>query len=299
MSKPKFSKPAHKEFAQCLEGLGQYGRKNLWGVFSDFLELTYLALVQPVRKLTTGEICPKLEAEYLEKIGHYKKDGADCSLFPKAFAIMVGALEAERYDFLGCVAGELELLNQWNGQFFTPRHLCDAMARMIIGDAKPDPAQRITISEPCCGAGAIAIAAATYLQTECGFQPWHYYIVAQDVDVKMSMACYIQLTLCGVPAEVRCVNSLGCQPPSHAEVTLVGAMYPHPHSHLLGATWLEPAGVRCASENAATADRAQPSKKVRAPGAQSTPAGKSIVLKRPPADPSQGSFNFDDAADAA
>ncbi len=47
---------------------------------------------------------------------------------------MLGALvygiEDRLTDILGSVFHELELHNKWTGQFFTPFHLCQMMAKM-------------------------------------------------------------------------------------------------------------------------------------------------------------------------
>ena len=53
-------------------------------------------------------------------------------------------------DFLGEIAGEAELLNQYGGQFFTPYHLCRAIAKMTLGDIATQVKEKsvITIAEP-------------------------------------------------------------------------------------------------------------------------------------------------------
>ena len=219
MKHTRFSHPLHKDFANCLEDANR-GARSLWQTFSDFLECSYLSVSQAAHKLQHGALCPDKEQRYLDAIRKQQHP----EKFPKSFAILVEGLERDRYDFLGTVASELELLNQWNGQFFTPRPISEMMASMIIGEPKPDRAHRLTICEPACGAGAMAIAAARHLQ-HLDFYPWHYWLDCQDVDFRMFQACYVQLTLCGIPAVVRRGNTLSSETP-FSELTLLGAMHP-------------------------------------------------------------------------
>lgn len=215
-----FSRKPHHEFAKCLQE-ASYGSRSMWETFSDFLTLAYLSLSQAAHKFRTGEMDTAKEEEYARVLSQHKYPNK----FPEAFAHVVMALEQERYDFLGTVAGELELLNEWHGQFFTPRHVCDLMARMTLGEVRPDPDRRTVFCEPACGAGAMCIAMHTVL-IERQFMPWNYWITAIDVDVKMFMASYIQLTLCGIPANVIWGNTLSLQEHRN-ETTLVGLMHPY------------------------------------------------------------------------
>ena len=198
-----------------------YGRTNLWDVFSDFLELSYTALAQAMQKLRLNPD-DSLEARYMKTVSRYEKTANKMS---EALGILTMALDAKRYDFLGTFAGESGLLDgSWKGQFFTPPEISRMMAGMLFQDLKPDPEHRITIQEPACGAGAMAIAACVQLQ-ERGFYPWNYWIDCQDVDNRMFQACYVQMSLCGFPGIVRCGNTLTMEQ-REARLTLVGAMHP-------------------------------------------------------------------------
>jgi type I restriction-modification system DNA methylase subunit len=218
-----FSQKHHHTFAKCLEETS-FGSRSMWETFSDFLNLAYLSLSQAVCKFQTGEMNAEKEKEFLAIEARYKYPAK----FREAMAHLVMGLDRERYDFLGSVAGELELLSSWNGQFFTPKAVCDLMARMTMGEQLPDPDRRLTICEPACGAGAMAIAVTNVLH-EKGFMPWNYWLTAVDVDPKMFMATYIQLTLCGVPANVIWGNSLSLEEHRN-ETTLVGVLHPYRRS---------------------------------------------------------------------
>lgn len=51
-------------------------------------------------------------------------------------------------DILGDVYHELRLNNEWNGQFFTPDHICRLMAQLTNIDVPEDKEGPITINEP-------------------------------------------------------------------------------------------------------------------------------------------------------
>lgn len=216
-----FSKKPHHEFAKLLQDAAR-GKYDLWNVFTDWLEVAYLSLSQAVHRLThLDQLDPEREEAYAKIVQRYDHP----ENFARAFGVVVEALEEEAYDFIGSAAGELELLDKaFKGQCFTPAPLCQLMAQMSMGDIDPDPEHRLMICEPCCGGGAISIATAQHLKSR-GFMPWNYWMDCTDVDRKMWQACYIQLTLLGVPAVVRWGNSLSLEQ-HKADVTLVGALHP-------------------------------------------------------------------------
>jgi len=214
-----FSRKQHYEFSKLLEQAGGYSM-GLWDMYMAFIECSYCSLRQAVNVYQTGDRLPELEERYRRTLARAKHP----EKLPQAFAIMVEALEQEQYDFLGAVAGELELLNNWAGQFFTPPSLCDMMSKMTMYNEKPDPRHRLTIQEPAVGGGAMVIAVSKELKQN-GFQPWHYWVDATDLDAKMFWVSYIQFTLLGIPAVVRNGNTLSMEIRESA-VTLLGAIYP-------------------------------------------------------------------------
>jgi type I restriction-modification system DNA methylase subunit len=105
---------------------------------------------------------------------------------------------------------QLELGDKYRGQFFTPWDVGIMMARMQLGNVADNFADKpfITLSEPACGAGCMALAFATVLR-DAGYSPHQYlWVSATDIDPLAAGMAYIQLTLCGVPGEVVIGNSL-------------------------------------------------------------------------------------------
>jgi hypothetical protein len=222
-SRPRAATPAsdrsespRRRFIKLYHGLCR--TRQGWQVFSDFCALGALALANQVEKDEDRE------NRYLALIGRY--DVLDDRLaLREMLGCVVDALteavssagEGARpahpaSDFLGSLFMELELSSHWHGQFFTPYVLCETMARMTYAR---DDIQRhvdedgfVTVLEPACGAGAMAIAFAEVMR-EYGFLPHeHTHVVAVDVDATAAHMCFIQLALLGIPAAVHVGNTL-------------------------------------------------------------------------------------------
>ena len=152
------------------------------------------------------------EALYLKTIQKYNKQ--EQLFFPQLAAEVVNALEENpEQDFLGKLFMELNLGNDSGGQFFTPYHVCELMAKISIGDVLPQIEERgyITINDPACGAGATLIAGIHEVRKRLdGKLNWqnHILVAAQDVDYTVAMMCYIQLSLLGAAGYIKVGNTL-------------------------------------------------------------------------------------------
>lgn len=180
-------------------------RHDLWSVWSDFVGMSAIALSNTVDLRQRDE----REAEYLRIVGRYRADEVE------RFAHALGSLQlcfhtGGHDDVLGSVFMELELGNKWAGQFFTPYHLCEAMAAMTLQDARQriDRDGFITVLDPATGGGAMLIAAAEYLAQQEIAVPLRMHATAQDIDAKAARMTYVQLSLLGVPAVVVTGNTL-------------------------------------------------------------------------------------------
>ena len=104
----------------------------------------------------------------------------------------------------------LELGSDHIGQFFTPYEVSRMMVKVTAGDDIPIPSGQdfITVSEPACGAGGMAIA-FTEAFREAGFNPQtQLWASCWDIDPVAARMCYIQLSLLHIPAEVVIGNTL-------------------------------------------------------------------------------------------
>lgn len=180
-------------------------RHDRWRVFGDFVELAAISLSNAVDlSQRTGR-----EARYLEIIGRYEPEEAH--RFPKMLAELVLELEAGAADVLGEVFMEMDLGSKWHGQFFTPFHLCRAMAQTMVDDQMRDTIERngfIRVSEPACGGAAMIIALADEMRLSKIDYQRNMHVVAQDLDQKAVHMAYVQLSLLHVPAVIIHGNTL-------------------------------------------------------------------------------------------
>lgn len=218
-----FRRPAHHEFYKTLCNASPSGAQPFYKLFEHFLILSSAALAQGASKFATGKIDADLEAEYMRTVKQYDRERAQN--FAHAQAIMVNSLEEELHDFLGDVYSCSGINSHWNGQFFTPWVLCQAMVKMSLNAAKPDKKKRFTVCEPAVGGGAMLLAVAVELK-QAGFRPWHWWFEATDIDLRCFQMSYIQLTLAGAAGVVRHGNSLSLEQ-WRAWPTLTGVMFPH------------------------------------------------------------------------
>ncbi|MBQ8128867.1 MAG: SAM-dependent DNA methyltransferase [Clostridia bacterium] len=140
------------------------------------------------------------EKQYLRIVQKYNKK--EQQLFPQLFGEIVNGME--RYpdcDFLGELYMELELGNKHGGQFFTPYHLCRAMAKLELTrdllDSEMARQGYVSINDCACGAGALLVAAANGMKALDFDYQRNALFVAQDIDSTTALMCYIQLSLLG------------------------------------------------------------------------------------------------------
>ena len=175
-------------------------------VFTTFLEIT----ANSIAAQTDPENAEKREQRYQEMVS---------TMSPKllsSYARMLALLflTAREYrddpcDILGGIYHELNLNNEWDGQYFTPDDICRLMAQITLPSdelsAKDGP---ITINESACGSGTMIIGAIwEMLRKEFDYRH-NTFFVAQDIDIRCVWMTYIQLSLYGVPAMVIHGNTL-------------------------------------------------------------------------------------------
>jgi len=182
-------------------------RHQLRDVFADFCELGALAISNSV-DWTQRNV---REERYLRIIKKYEP--SEAHRFPEMLAELTMAMEYGHDDVLGQVFGELEMGNDARGQYFTPYEVCQVMASLTIGGDRylaERLAERgfVTVNEPACGAGAMAIAFAEAL-TEKGFNSQRcLHITAQDIDSRAIHMAYLQLSLLHIPATLILGNTI-------------------------------------------------------------------------------------------
>lgn len=190
------------DFMKCLQSI-EYGRNN-YDVFQDFLSLASLSFHNVIAK------DKKVEKEYLDIIGRYKNK----KQFAELLVITTLALEEKPYDFLGDIFMSAGFGNVRGGQFFTPYHLSKMMSDITIGDNFKEQIEKdgcVTLSEPCCGAGGMIIAASEVMK-EKGFNPQtQMRFVGIDIDLKCCQMAYIQTSLLGLRGQIYHGNTISME----------------------------------------------------------------------------------------
>lgn len=196
--------PHRKNLVKLLRSMA--GRYGVYDVFRDFVAASACALANAC------DPCghERREAQYMQVMSRYRKD--EIQVFPQALAELVQAFEDAPGDVLGSVFGELELGNAAAGQYFTPFSVCQMMAGITIDadEARQKIAERgyITVQEPACGAGAMVIAMAQYLQQEGINYQQHMHATCIDVDARAVHMAYVQFALMHIPAVLVIGNTL-------------------------------------------------------------------------------------------
>jgi type I restriction-modification system DNA methylase subunit len=170
--------------------------QHLFTTFRHFVELSAIAfsnVADPFNKAAREE-------QYLRIVQHYMPEAFQ--KFPELLGMLTLCLEQESTDVLGVLYHRLELHNEHAGQFFTPYPVCQALAKMLVHDAKHLVAEQafIRAHEPCVGSGAMVIALAQALREEAINYQQHLHVTAIDLDLLAVHMAYVHCTLLHIPA---------------------------------------------------------------------------------------------------
>lgn len=200
-------KSARDELVEEIRALAQ--SQGLNTVFTNFLEITATSIAAQMdpenaaeREKRYEEITFGMQPEVLNSYAR---------MFAR-LALAALAREDDPCDILGDIYHELRLNNEWNGQFFTPDHICRMMAQIVNPiDESGDKDGPVTINEPTCGSGTMIIGAVWAMKRKnFDFQRKSFF-VAQDIDIRCVWMAYIQLSLYGIPAVVIHGNTLSME----------------------------------------------------------------------------------------
>lgn len=176
-------------------------------VFLDLLKLASFSMYNSFKK------SEDIEKQYITVVSKYKKD--EIKLFTKMFGnlIMMFEKKGKIEDILGEIFTQEGLGNSRLGQFFTPFHISDFMANVVIGEKENieqiiEEKGYISLSEPTCGAGGMILAVAKVLK-EKGINYQEKLLVhAVDISELCVYMTYVQLSLYGIPGIVYCGDSI-------------------------------------------------------------------------------------------
>lgn len=185
------------------------GKYGVYEIFADWVKMQAFAYANQVHYSQARE------DEYIETMKRYDKD--EFKKLAEMTAWLVEWADEQMFDMLGYIYMHLEIGNKRTGQFFTPYHLCQLMAKTVDFSELP-----ITANEPTCGAGGNIIALAEAMK-DAGINYQHnLMVVCQDIDIKAVYMAFVQLSLYGIPAIVYQSDTL--QDPNGLKST-TGKMY--------------------------------------------------------------------------
>lgn len=164
------------------------GEYSVYAIFDDWISMYALATAQSV------DYKEDREANYFQIASKHKGKLNDyCELN----GMLIDAFEEKMEDVLGYIYMHLELGSSRTGQFFTPYHICQLMARMEYQER-----DFYDINEPSCGGGGNIIAFAEELKRQGINYQRKMRAVCQDIDVRAVYMCYLQCSYYGIPAVV-------------------------------------------------------------------------------------------------
>lgn len=196
--KGKYYEDYKKEFIEHIESMGiKHGKSSVFGDYLTIAACTISNSVDPVHYNAREQL-------YMDTIKKYSKEEVD--VFVKMHCALVMALQKSylQRDVLGEIFHELALQNEWNGQFFSPIHICKLMAEITLSNSleKLEDKPYITLCEPTCGSGTMVIAIAGVLYDKKLNPADKMCVLAVDNDTRCAMMTYIQLSYLGIPAVV-------------------------------------------------------------------------------------------------
>lgn len=176
------------DFRKILEPL-LYGH-DLRTVFDAFVRLSACALAAQTR-----------ESDYLEEAKRWKPD--ELKVFGDALGSLILEMEQQPFtDVLGGYYMEFALSTkgqQWNGEFHTPKPICDLMARLTVDPSTFPQDRPVTVLEPACGAGAMILS----LVEACPPNVRHRIrVTAIDINRAACDMCFINTSLWNIPCRV-------------------------------------------------------------------------------------------------
>lgn len=184
-------------------------RHHSWQVWQDFVNMSACAIANAVDR--RQDVWKLREDSYMATVKRYSKE--ELNLITELLSITTLALEENpAQDFLGKMYMQFNLENKWHGQFFTPWHVAELMAKMLVSDETKEKIASqdyISVNDPCCGAGCMLIAFANVCKEDLDINYQQSVLfVAQDIDSVVAKMCYIQISLLGCPGFVVIGNSL-------------------------------------------------------------------------------------------
>ena len=179
---------------EIIKGINSIsGKYSTYEVFADWVKLQALSISQAVWYLE------EREQEYKDIARKYSEK--DLQVMSEMSGMLTLAFEEGMSDVLGSIYMSKEMGSNKLGQFFTPYHICQLMAK--LQDMKDiEEHGYIKVIEPSTGAGGNIIAFCEHVKNSGYNYQTQVNVVAQDLDYKAVYMSYVQYALLGIPAVV-------------------------------------------------------------------------------------------------
>lgn len=185
------------------------GEHQMWELWQDSMTMFACS----ISNAFDARYRTEREEMYMKLISKYIPEHQQT--FPQIFGEIVQQLQANpEQDFLRDLYMTLDLGSHWNGQFFTPYHVCQMMAKAQLSEPihNAEDVQPISVLDCACGGGALLIAAGHEFRRSIsgtGLNAQDYIVLyAQDLSQVSAMMCYLQLSLLGFAAKIKIGDSL-------------------------------------------------------------------------------------------
>jgi len=184
-----------KEFLKLLTSY-EFASQGSRQAFRDCVEMGAISIAN------RWDFRQEREDRYLGMVKHYTREQLET--LAKMFGYVSLSIAERWHDCLGELYGDQELNIIEAGQFFTPYHVAQLMAKLTLGNVADVIREKgfATLCEPAVGAGSLALAAAEEVVAQ-GFEIERTLCVtAIDINVTAVHMAYVQLAVRGVPAVV-------------------------------------------------------------------------------------------------
>lgn len=198
MSKTKEQINAKRQFIKTLESIAY--RHSITNVFDDFMELAICAFAMGT-----------MEERYHEIAKRYSRD--ELNQFAVCLALMINEYQHAAtdggwndmlgiyYEEIGSITGKQQL-----GQFFTPKEVCDLMARLNDNTENAVP-EGTTVCDPAAGSSRNLIAhSRLHPQNR-----WNTFYHGYDLDRRCVNMSVLNMIMYGMKGVVIHMNTLSLE----------------------------------------------------------------------------------------
>ncbi len=204
-----------KELCAALQSVSS--NKAVYQVFEDWLAISAISISSFVDPIHYEE----REKEYQRIKSGYTDEEMDklSNCLAVLMKVMTEKITTVGYkDILGEVFHALNLHDKYNGQFFTPSHICEFMGEINLMDTDARLTDKVgetlynkgftSLCEPCIGSGGMVLGFAQAMHKNKLNPQQQLLVTGVDIDIKCVYMSYLQLSLYGIPAVIYHGNSL-------------------------------------------------------------------------------------------